>query len=160
MTIPSQAAADLAPTPPRHVDPAAAALLELKLVGDIAGRFFVARYQRGYRWGEPEVRRLLQDIWDSKGAPYSLQPVVVKRLREGEWELVDGQQRKPLTGGLGAGGERLRMMTAWRKRSSCSARAVEHGEALRSGRQRQRGGARADSRRTSTRSRMVFTRGR
>lgn len=67
--------------------------LDLKLIGDIAGRFFVARYQRGYRWGRLEVERLLHDIWDSNGAPYSLQPVVVKRRDEAEWELVDGQQR-------------------------------------------------------------------
>jgi hypothetical protein len=69
------------------------ALLEMKLVGDVEGRFFVARYQRGYRWGRIEVERLLSDIWESKGKPYSLQPVVVKRRSEGEWELVDGQQR-------------------------------------------------------------------
>lgn len=69
------------------------ALLELKLIGDIAGSFRVARYQRGYRWGRLEVERLLNDIWESKGAPYSLQPVVVKRDAETAWELVDGQQR-------------------------------------------------------------------
>ena len=40
------------------------ALLELKLVGDIAGSFRVARYQRGYRWGLLEVERLLNDIWE------------------------------------------------------------------------------------------------
>jgi hypothetical protein len=69
------------------------AILELRLVGDIAGTFRVARYQRGYRWGGPEVNRLLDDIWESNGKPYSLQPVVVKRDGEDEWELVDGQQR-------------------------------------------------------------------
>jgi hypothetical protein len=69
------------------------ALLDLKLVGDIAGKFFVARYQRGYRWGRLEVERLLNDIWESNGAQYNLQPVVVKRRSESEWELVDGQQR-------------------------------------------------------------------
>ena len=69
------------------------ALLELKLVGDIIGSFRVARYQRGYRWGKLEVDRLLNDIWDSKGEPYSLQPIVVKRDGETTWELVDGQQR-------------------------------------------------------------------
>lgn len=69
------------------------ALLELKLVGDIAGSFRVARYQRGYRWGLLEVERLLNDIWESKGEPYSLQPIVVKRDGEAAWELVDGQQR-------------------------------------------------------------------
>lgn len=67
--------------------------LELKLVGEIAGRFFVPRYQRGYRWGRLEVQRLLEDLWESKGNPYSLQPLVVKRRGEAEWELVDGQQR-------------------------------------------------------------------
>lgn len=69
------------------------ALLELKLVGDISGSFRVARYQRGYRWGKLEVDRLLNDIWDSRGEPYSLQPIVVKREAETKWELVDGQQR-------------------------------------------------------------------
>ena len=69
------------------------AILELRLVGDIAGNFRVARYQRGYRWGEVEVSRLLDDIWKSKGQSYSLQPVVVKREGEDAWELIDGQQR-------------------------------------------------------------------
>jgi hypothetical protein len=69
------------------------ALLELRLVGEIAGSFRVARYQRGYRWGKLEVERLLNDIWESKGEPYSLQPIVVKRDGEDVWELVDGQQR-------------------------------------------------------------------
>ena len=68
------------------------AYLEPRLVGDISGRFFVPAYQRGYRWGEVEVRRLLDDIWESRDKPYYLQPVVVKRHGD-EWELVDGQQR-------------------------------------------------------------------
>lgn len=66
--------------------------LEPKLVGDIFGKFYVPAYQRGYRWGEVEVRRLLDDIWESGDKPYYLQPVVIKR-RGDEWELVDGQQR-------------------------------------------------------------------
>ncbi|OXM45172.1 DUF262 domain-containing protein [Amycolatopsis alba DSM 44262] len=66
--------------------------MEPLLVGDISGRFYVPAYQRGYRWGEVEVRRLLDDIWGSRDRPYYLQPVVVKRYGE-EWELVDGQQR-------------------------------------------------------------------
>ena len=67
------------------------AYLEPRLVGDISGRFYVPAYQRGYRWGEVEVRRLLDDIWESRDKPYYLQPVVVKRHGD-EWELVDGQQ--------------------------------------------------------------------
>lgn len=68
------------------------ATLEPLLVGEISGTFHVPAYQRGYRWGAVEVRRLLDDIWESKDEPYYLQPVVVKR-RGDEWELVDGQQR-------------------------------------------------------------------
>ena len=70
-----------------------AALLEPRLVGDVEGTFFVRDYQRGYRWGADEVRRLLDDIKDAGGRNYYLQPVVVKRLEDGRWELVDGQQR-------------------------------------------------------------------
>lgn len=67
--------------------------LELRKVGEIQGEFFVARYQRGYRWGPSEVERLLDDLNASDGQDYSLQPVVVKRRGEDSWELVDGQQR-------------------------------------------------------------------
>ena len=70
-----------------------AALLEPRLVGDVEGKFFVPDYQRGYRWGSDEVRRLLDDIKDAGGRNYFLQPVVVKRLEDDQWELVDGQQR-------------------------------------------------------------------
>lgn len=68
------------------------AKLEPRRVGDISGKFYVPAYQRGFRWGETEVRRLLDDIWESKDKPYYLQPVVVKPHGD-EWELVDGQQR-------------------------------------------------------------------
>ena len=68
-------------------------VLEERLVGDISDEFYVPAYQRGYRWGKVEVRRLLDDIWESKGKPYHLQPIVVGRMDDGRWELVDGQQR-------------------------------------------------------------------
>jgi hypothetical protein len=73
--------------------------LDHKLVGSLRGMFFIPRYQRGYRWDTDDVRRLLDDIWDSKGKDYSLQPIVVKCRRKDadeancEWELIDGQQR-------------------------------------------------------------------
>jgi uncharacterized protein DUF262 len=77
------------------VNTRSAAFLEPRLVGDVEGTFFVRDYQRGYRWGPDEVRRLLDDINDARGRNrnYYLQPVVVKRLEDGRWELVDGQQR-------------------------------------------------------------------
>lgn len=85
------------------------ATLEPRLVipGDegqpfISGEFFVAAYQRGYRWGRHEVRQLLDDIKANAAAAktrritpsdYYLQPVVVLERGNGVWELVDGQQR-------------------------------------------------------------------
>lgn len=67
------------------------AVLTPMLVGDITGQFFVPGYQRGYRWGRDEVRRLLDDI-SRRSGKYYLQPVVVKSHDE-RWELIDGQQR-------------------------------------------------------------------
>lgn len=69
------------------------AILERRAVGDITGSFFVPAYQRGYRWGDEEVGQLLDDIWESGGNPYYLQPVVVKAMPDGRHELIDGQQR-------------------------------------------------------------------
>src|SRR3954447_6391519 len=69
------------------------AVLTPRKVGDLEGTFFVPDYQRGYRWGDDEVRRLLDDIKEAGTAEYSLQPVVVKPMDDGRWELVDGQQR-------------------------------------------------------------------
>ena len=68
-------------------------------IGEIRGQFFVPDYQRGYRWDASDVSRLLNDLSESNGQNYSLQPVVVKLRSEGEneqlheWELIDGQQR-------------------------------------------------------------------
>ena len=68
----------------------------------VSGEFFVAAYQRGYRWGRDEVRQLLDDITANAReaerrrelpADYYLQPVVVLDRGDGTWELVDGQQR-------------------------------------------------------------------
>jgi len=67
--------------------------LWLKAIGDITGEFEVRAYQRGYRWGEEQVRLLLDDIWAIDHSNYCLQPIVVKRLRDGVYELIDGQQR-------------------------------------------------------------------
>lgn len=72
----------------------------LRSVSSLAGeRFFVPKYQRGYRWHEKQVADLLNDIDsfnpgnDGKGW-YCLQPLVVKRGSDEQgWRLVDGQQR-------------------------------------------------------------------
>lgn len=67
-------------------------ILDTKLVSKIEGKFFVPSYQRGYRWGETEVERLLEDICSAKGESYCLQPIVVKKNGD-YFELIDGQQR-------------------------------------------------------------------
>ena len=67
-------------------------ILETKLVADIKGDFFVPSYQRGYRWGEDEVIRLLDDVYQNGKESYCLQPVVVRKKNE-VYELIDGQQR-------------------------------------------------------------------
>lgn len=74
-------------------------ILDHKNIGNIRGNFFVPAYQRGYRWTVGDVSRLLDDVWESNGTPYNLQPIVVKLHKQGsceaecEWELIDGQQR-------------------------------------------------------------------
>lgn len=66
--------------------------LETRLIGNISGDFYIADYQRGYRWKE-EVEMLLNDIAEiEEGKNYCLQPIVVKKL-DNKFELIDGQQR-------------------------------------------------------------------
>ena len=69
------------------------AVLETKLVGDVAGEFYVPSYQRGYRWRTEQIKMLLNDIWENGDLNYCLQPIVVKKLGEAKFELIDGQQR-------------------------------------------------------------------
>lgn len=66
----------------------------------IKEKFYIPTYQRGYRWGEQQVIELLNDIYDFKengnvqsGEFYCLQPVVVKKLDNSMYEVIDGQQR-------------------------------------------------------------------
>lgn len=67
--------------------------LSAKLVGEISGRFIIKSYQRGYRWEKSQVSAMLNDIYDNGNDPYCLQPVVVRKLDEATYELIDGQQR-------------------------------------------------------------------
>ena len=99
--------------------------LTLKKVGEICNdknNFYIASYQRGYRWGKDEVNALLEDIYEvyvqgDKSPQYCLQPLVVKKrdnamltkklgeldesgivensqeIGQACYELLDGQQR-------------------------------------------------------------------
>lgn len=93
--------------------------IELKSIKDLLGmKFFIPRYQRGYRWAEQQVKDLIDDIYEfqqnGSNGIYCIQPLVVKRREEdildkikkdakdlndverllkGSWEVIDGQQR-------------------------------------------------------------------
>ncbi len=96
--------------------------LELKSVADLQKpklAFYIPDYQRGYRWTRRQVEDLLNDIFEfsqkENAGIYCLQPLVVikksseeqlldrvhaakdldevKRILNGQWEVVDGQQR-------------------------------------------------------------------
>ena len=69
--------------------------LTLKKVGEICNdknNFYIASYQRGYRWGKDEVEALLDDIYevykkevykkDDSEQKYCLQPLVVKKRED------------------------------------------------------------------------------
>lgn len=56
--------------------------------------FYVASYQRGYRWTKEEVEYLLNDINDiAIDKKYCIQPLAVIERDNKTWELIDGQQR-------------------------------------------------------------------
>lgn len=46
-------------------------ILETKFVADIRGSFYIPSYQRGYRWSETEVVRLLDDIYQNGKKNYT-----------------------------------------------------------------------------------------
>jgi uncharacterized protein with ParB-like and HNH nuclease domain len=59
--------------------------------------FYIPSYQRGYRWDTDEVNDLLEDlfefIYQDAQQKYCLQPIVVKEMPDGKFEVLDGQQR-------------------------------------------------------------------
>lgn len=72
--------------------------LSIKPVGEIDAEFLIPDYQRGYRWEKINIIQLLEDLYhfsESKeaGNTYFLQPVVVKKLGQNKYEVIDGQQR-------------------------------------------------------------------
>lgn len=74
--------------------------LQLKALSALSGMDFVIKdYQRGYRWTPVEVNRLLDDFAEfvkrknQVGEFYCLQPVVVRKIKDACYEVIDGQQR-------------------------------------------------------------------
>lgn len=89
--------------------------LDLLAIPELCNKnFFIPDYQRGYRWGDIQIRQMLEDIYsfiydkNAAGNFYCLQPVVVKKMTLDEvaanklestfdnntwYEVIDGQQR-------------------------------------------------------------------
>lgn len=57
--------------------------------------YYIADYQRGYRWEKAQVEQLLKDIdGNTAGNTYCLQPIMLFEDRDKGWfEVIDGQQR-------------------------------------------------------------------
>lgn len=78
-------------------------ILELKTINELQEfKFYIPSYQRGYRWSIKEVKDLLNDISEFRPRQvgdtdektwYCLQPIVVKKLPDEQYEVIDGQQR-------------------------------------------------------------------
>ena len=67
-------------------------------IEDLKGlKFNVPSYQRGYRWTEHEVTTLLEDLYthskQNRDYKYCLQPLIVKKVSDNTYDVVDGQQR-------------------------------------------------------------------
>ena len=67
-------------------------ILETKFVADIRGSFYIPSYQRGYRWSETEVVRLLDDIYQNGKKNYS-QIAITSWTRRGK-NLGHGWSRR------------------------------------------------------------------
>ena len=76
-------------------------VFELRVDGeDHPIRYYIPAYQRGYRWEPQQVIQLLDDIreFTRRENPqpeefYCLQPLVIRVMDDGSYEVVDGQQR-------------------------------------------------------------------
>lgn len=81
--------------------------ISIKTINDLLkSNFFIPSYQRGYRWTEQQVTELLNDINEfspkeiensNEKTWYCLQPIVVKKKDDNEWDVIDGQQRLTTT---------------------------------------------------------------
>ena len=71
----------------------------LRALCELMGKnFTIPHYQRGYRWEDQEVKELLDDLWAfqkdrNNGDFYCMQPIVLQKNKEGNYDVLDGQQR-------------------------------------------------------------------
>lgn len=67
------------------------------LLDDKNGRYIIPIYQRNYAWGKLELEQLIDDVYDasmhSKDKSYYIGSLVVYKRKNGDYEVIDGQQR-------------------------------------------------------------------
>lgn len=71
--------------------------LNIKEMLSSGSQYIIPVYQRNYSWGEKEIEQLLVDIADyAKNSPqqnYYIGSLVVNKRENGDYEIIDGQQR-------------------------------------------------------------------
>ena len=64
---------------------------------DANSRYVIPLYQRNYAWGEDQIEALFQDIYEAWNSNpegnYYIGSLVVLKRRNGDYEVIDGQQR-------------------------------------------------------------------
>lgn len=75
--------------------------LSISEIFSSANKYSIPFYQRNFAWGYEQISRLLQDIYSSyeesrnckEPSPYFIGSLIVKKISENEYEVIDGQQR-------------------------------------------------------------------
>lgn len=69
----------------------------IKEIFDVRNKYIIPLYQRNYAWGKEQIEALIQDIYEAyekdKNSNYYIGSLVVLRRHNGDYEVIDGQQR-------------------------------------------------------------------
>ena len=69
----------------------------IKEIFDVTNKYIIPLYQRNYAWGKEQIEALIQDICEAyerdKEGNYYIGSLVVLRRHNGDYEVIDGQQR-------------------------------------------------------------------
>lgn len=69
----------------------------IKEIFDVTNKYIIPLYQRNYAWGKEQIEALIQDIYEAykkdESSNYYIGSLVVLRRHNGDYEVIDGQQR-------------------------------------------------------------------
>lgn len=68
----------------------------IKEIFDTSNKYIIPLYQRNYAWGKEQIEALIQDIYEAyknQSSNYYIGSLVVLRRHNGDYEVIDGQQR-------------------------------------------------------------------